>query len=85
LDYLQDCHKYHEAMLDRETADCVCTNQLVLNGNVDIFETAEALEEMISSVRGFIGGHFSASSSAKQHQVTEMSTVHLPHVVVDVL
>lgn len=55
LDYLQDCHKYHEAMLDLKSTECVCKNQLVLNGNVDIFESSEALASMIKSVRDFIG------------------------------
>jgi deoxyadenosine/deoxycytidine kinase len=64
LEYLQECHKYHEAMLDLESKDCVCTNQLVLNGNVDIFADTNAQEEMVQTVRSFIGG--AASLPANQ-------------------
>ena len=38
LEYLQNCHKYHNNMLDVNSQDCVCKNQLVLNGNVDMYE-----------------------------------------------
>ena len=56
LEYLQECHKYHEAMLDKESADCLCTEQLVLDGDIDIYESANALDDMLSQVREFIGG-----------------------------
>jgi deoxyadenosine/deoxycytidine kinase len=70
LDYLEECHKYHEAMLDLDSTECVCRDQLVLDGNVDIFESSEALESMIKSVRSFIG--------AVRQEVNMVDEVHLP-------
>jgi len=55
LGYLQDCHKYHESMLDKFSKDCVCSDQLILNGDVDIFETEGALLDMIDQVTRYIG------------------------------
>jgi len=54
LGYLKECHKYHEDMLDKSSKDCVCTDQLILNGNVDIFETEGALGDMIDQVTRYI-------------------------------
>lgn len=53
--YLNECHKYHEDMLDKSSKDCVCTDQLILNGNIDIFEAEGALEDMIDQVTRYIG------------------------------
>lgn len=54
LEYLQECHKYHENMLDRQSALCVCSNQLVLDGNVDIYDNVDALQQMIEAVTSYI-------------------------------
>lgn len=54
LAYLEECHRYHEAMLDRESEECVCADQLVLNGNVDIYENVDALHAMIDAVTSYI-------------------------------
>ena len=54
LAYLQDCHSYHEYMLDQEAEHCVCKEQLVINGNIDIFESANALEDMLEKVKSYI-------------------------------
>jgi deoxyadenosine/deoxycytidine kinase len=54
LTYLQDCHRYHEEMLNQLSLNCVCQEQLMINGNVDIYETASALTEMIHQVEAFI-------------------------------
>ena len=47
LDYLNSCNEYHNHMLDTSTNDCVCHHQLVLDGNIDIYEkeTPLTLEE----------------------------------------
>lgn len=55
LDYLQKCHRYHSDMLDRESINCPCSNQLVLNGNVDIYQDEENLKHMLSQVLKYIG------------------------------
>jgi deoxyadenosine/deoxycytidine kinase len=47
LDYLRNCHEYHENMLkDRE--------KLVLDGNIDIFENESQLEIWSNSITDFI-------------------------------
>ena len=37
LEYLKNCHEYHNNMLDKSLPDCVCDNQLILDGNIDIY------------------------------------------------
>ena len=54
LDYLTNCDKYHNEMLDRNCSTCVCDNQLVIDGNVDIYENASKLLEWINNVKTFI-------------------------------
>ncbi len=54
LDYLVSCHKYHNDMLDIEK-QLVSKNQLVLNGNVDIFYSKDTLKDWIKSIKEFIG------------------------------
>ena len=52
LAYLQDCHKYHEDFLDLEKG--IQTNQLVLDGNVDIYENEKTMEEWLTKINVFI-------------------------------
>jgi deoxyadenosine/deoxycytidine kinase len=54
LDYLQNCHKYHNNMLDINSEDCICKDQLVLNGNIDIHENKEQISEWIDQINIFI-------------------------------
>ena len=54
LEYLQNCHKYHTDMLDVSLTDCVCKEQLVLNGNINIYENKEQLSEWIEKINTFI-------------------------------
>ena len=54
LDYLQKCHKYHNKMLDVNSLSCVCQDQLLLNGNIDIYENKEQLDEWIEQINTFI-------------------------------
>jgi deoxyadenosine/deoxycytidine kinase len=54
LEYLQNCHKYHNNMLDVKSEDCVCKNQLVLNGNIDMYENKEKINEWIEQINTFI-------------------------------
>jgi hypothetical protein len=41
-------------MLDKSLDECVCKNQLVLDGNIDIYENNNALDEWICSVEKFV-------------------------------
>ena len=52
LDYLMTCHHYHESMLRTTNASV-----LELNGNADIFEHKEVLDEWIQSIITFATLH----------------------------
>ena len=54
LDYLVSCDTYHDDMLDIEK-QLVSKNQLVLDGNVDIFYSKDTLNNWIKSIKEFIG------------------------------
>jgi hypothetical protein len=54
LDYLVSCDKYHNDMLDIEKR-LVSKNQLVLDGNVDIFYSKNTLNDWIKCIKEFIG------------------------------
>jgi deoxyadenosine/deoxycytidine kinase len=54
LQYLESCSEYHDNMLDKTLIDCVCNNQLILNGNIDIFENKEQLNIWIDDFERFI-------------------------------
>ena len=54
LEYLQNCHKYHTDMLDVSSTDCICKEQIVLNGNIDTNKNKEQLTEWIQQVNTFI-------------------------------
>jgi deoxycitidine kinase/deoxyguanosine kinase len=54
LEYLNNCHLYHNNMLDKNTSDCVCESQLVLDGNIDIYENTAIINEWISNIEQFI-------------------------------
>jgi thymidylate kinase len=50
LAYLITCDAYHNSMLDDTSIDCICKNQLVLDGNIDIYENKIQLEEWIKEI-----------------------------------
>jgi len=54
VDYLKSCNKYHDNMLDKSSPDCVCHEQLVLDGNNDIYEDESILHHWISSIEAFL-------------------------------
>jgi deoxyadenosine/deoxycytidine kinase len=54
IDYLKNCHTYHENMLDKSSNDCVCKNQLILDGNIDIYENKECLKEWIDKIKEIV-------------------------------
>lgn len=55
LDYLQLCHKYHDEMIYTFLPnENICSNQLTLNGNIDIFENELYLKNWIEEIRQFI-------------------------------
>lgn len=54
LDYLISCDEYHNAMLNVNNQMCVCRKQLILNGNIDLFEDKHILKKWILEVDKFI-------------------------------
>lgn len=56
IEYLTLCDQYHDAMLDKTSMDCVCTEQLVLNGNYNIYSDTHShvLNEWISTICEFM-------------------------------
>ena len=55
IEYLEDCCNYHDNMLNKDSADCICNDQLVLDGNVDIYDNKEQVKEWIDQIDNFIG------------------------------
>ena len=59
LDYLENCHKYHGDMLDTTKDTCVCKDQIVFDGNIDIFQNEEHLQEWMEEIDSLlINFHF---------------------------
>jgi deoxyadenosine/deoxycytidine kinase len=54
LSYLKSCSFYHDDMLDKNLSTCVCETQLVLNGNVNIYENTHQLDIWIEEITQFI-------------------------------
>jgi len=52
LTYLDSCHKYHNEFLDETTG--LKTNQLVLDGNQDIFVETGLVDDWISTINHFL-------------------------------
>lgn len=53
LSYLKSCHIYHNAFLDETMG--LKASQLVLNGNQDIFQNKEVVDDWIASIKVFLG------------------------------
>lgn len=51
IEYLQSCHNYHEKMMDKTSNECVCQEQLVLDGNNDIFKNEYVLTNWLHSIK----------------------------------
>jgi deoxyadenosine/deoxycytidine kinase len=54
LEYLNNCSKYHDNMLDTTYVDCVCKDQLILDGNNDIYENVNQVDKLIQEIDKFI-------------------------------
>jgi deoxyadenosine/deoxycytidine kinase len=49
LDYLKECHRYHDEMMDN--SDLNSTVKVVLDGNIDIYENDSKTTEWINAVK----------------------------------
>jgi deoxyadenosine/deoxycytidine kinase len=54
IDYLNSCNQYHDNMLDKDSHECVCKDQLILDGNNNIYENEDILHEWINSIKNFM-------------------------------
>jgi len=54
LSYLINCDKYHTEMLNVMQDNCYCSNQLILDGNVDIYKNNTQLQIWISQITQFM-------------------------------
>jgi len=54
LSYLKSCSFYHDNMLDKNLTTCVCETQLVLDGNVNIYENTHQVDNWIEEITKFI-------------------------------
>ena len=54
LEYLTSCSLYHDNMLDKITDTCVCNEQLILDGNVDIYENKTQVDQWIQEIEQYI-------------------------------
>ena len=54
LEYLTACSLYHDNMLDKSTDSCVCNKQLILDGNIDIYENKTQVDEWIQEIEQYI-------------------------------
>ena len=54
LEYLTACSLYHDNMLDKSTDSCVCNEQLILDGNIDIYENKEQVNNWIQEIEQYI-------------------------------
>ena len=54
LEYLDSCCNYHDNMLDKSAINCVCSDQLILDGNIDIYKNKKQIEEWITEIDKFI-------------------------------
>lgn len=54
IDYLNKCEIYHQFMVNKKCDDCICHNQLILDGSLDIYEDENNKNKMIEQVDDFI-------------------------------
>lgn len=54
LDYLNKCEIYHQFMINTKCDDCICNNQLILDGSFDIYINENNKKKMIDQVYDFI-------------------------------
>ena len=54
IEYLTSCSLYHDNMLDKSTSTCVCNEQLILDGNIDIYENKAQVNQWIQEIEQYI-------------------------------
>jgi len=54
LEYLTKCHQYHDNMIDIASPNCVCKDQLILDGETNIYEKLDVLDNWLAKIDDFI-------------------------------
>ena len=54
LNYLTNCSKYHDNMLDKNSPTCICNEQLLLDGNTNIYKDGFHINEWINIIDAFV-------------------------------
>lgn len=54
INYLKSCSEYHDIMMDKTSSECVCKDQLILDGNYNIYENEGILKEWFDLIQKFI-------------------------------
>jgi deoxyadenosine/deoxycytidine kinase len=54
LEYLENCSLYHDQMLDVNSSECICKDQLVLDGNIKIYRNTMQWDRWVQMIDGFI-------------------------------
>lgn len=54
LDYLKNCNLYHDNMIDEFIKKDICSDHLILNGNIDIYENKSQVKIWIKNIIDFI-------------------------------
>lgn len=54
LEYLSNCNSYHDNMLDMFDKESICTEQLIIDGNIDIYKNKNQVEKWINEIDTFI-------------------------------
>lgn len=54
LEYLTNSSKYHDVMLQKFIDESICREQLILDGNIDIYENNDQVDKWICEIDTFI-------------------------------
>ena len=54
LTYLENCHIHHNDMLDMTSPNCICQDQFVLDGNIDIYKNNGRLGRWVEEIEKII-------------------------------
>ena len=54
LEYLENCHSYHNNMLNKFSKNCICHDQITIDGSQNIYENASLIESWLEKINTFI-------------------------------
>ncbi len=57
IDYLVNCDLYHEKMMEQYSEESTCKSQLILDGDLDIYNDENVMENWIEKIQLFSGAY----------------------------